>query len=79
MKMNLNCHLNDSFDNISLRASSTLFNTADGTGSLNLSTVFPWLTSRLRIFLYLSNPYEESFQFPEQVVDYHTEVTSILF
>ena len=33
-----------------------------------------WALSRLRIFLYLSNPYEESFQYEHQVTDYHTEV-----
>ena len=38
------------------------------------STIFPWFISRLRVFLYFSNPYEESFEFLEQVTDYHTEV-----
>lgn len=42
---------------------------------LSLSTVISWLFSRLRIFLYLSNPYEESFEFEHQVADYHTEVS----
>ena len=29
----------------------------------------------MRIFLYVSNPYEESFEFEDQVADYHTEVS----
>lgn len=42
---------------------------------LNTSGFLPWLISRSRIFLYLSDPYEESFEFEHQVADYHTEVT----
>lgn len=45
------------------------------TKNLSVSTVLSWLFSRLRIFLYLSNPYEESFEFEHQVADYHTEVS----
>jgi hypothetical protein len=42
---------------------------------VNTSDIFPWFISRLRIFLYLSNPYEESYHFEDQVPDYHTEVS----
>ena len=48
------------------------------TKSLNTTAVLPWLISRIRIFFYLSNPYEESFEFQEQVADYHTEVSNSL-
>ena len=41
---------------------------------INTSAISSWLFSRLRIFLYLSDPYEESFEFVHQVADYHTEV-----
>ena len=42
--------------------------------SFNATDVLPWLVSRLRIFLYLSDPREESFQHVHEVADYHTEV-----
>lgn len=46
--------------------------------SVNYSNTLPWLISRLRPFLYLSDPREESFEAFDQVPDYHTEV-SLLF
>ena len=49
----------------------TSLSTAD---YFNSSAVLRWLISRLRIFLYLSNPYEESFQHENEIADYHTEV-----
>jgi len=40
--------------------------------------VFPWIFKRFRGLLYLSNPAEESFEFPHQVPDYHTETFPLL-
>ena len=37
-------------------------------------SITKWFFSRLRVFFYLSDPYEESFEFVHQVADYHTEV-----
>lgn len=42
---------------------------------LSASKVLSWLFSRLRVFLYLSDPYEESFEYEHEVADYHTEVS----
>ena len=38
-------------------------------------TFAKWVVLRLRIFLYLSDPYEEMYEFQHQVPDYHTEVS----
>ena len=40
-------------------------------------TFTQWMLSRLRIFLYISNPYEEMFESVDQVADYHTEVSLV--
>ena len=45
---------------------------------LDDTRLLKWAISRLRTFLYLSNPMDEAFQFVHQVADYHTEV-SFLF
>lgn len=45
--------------------------------TIQVAGILPWLSSRLRVFLYLSSPYEESFEFDHQVPDYHTEVSLI--
>lgn len=66
--------VNDTFGNVTVN-----WNMASDRKPLNTSAFLPWLVSRSRIFLYLSNPYEESFEFEHQVADYHTEVTYTLF
>jgi hypothetical protein len=57
----------------------TFANWTDGTfahySGFNYSHALPWLVSRLRIFLYLSDPREESFKSVHDVADYHTEVS----
>ena len=37
-------------------------------------SLFKWIISRVRFFIYASNPYEEMFEFEDQIPDYHTEV-----
>ena len=44
-------------------------------GGFNASNLAPWLVSRMRIFFYLSDPREETFQHVDQVPDYHAEVS----
>ena len=43
--------------------------------SVNYTNALPWLISRLRPFLYLSDPREESFETVDRVPDYQTEVS----
>ena len=43
--------------------------------SANYTNALPWLISRLRPFLYLSDPREESFETVDRVPDYQTEVS----
>lgn len=65
---------------VNITVSSAVFNISCGDELLvakqwNVPAFLSWLFSRLRLFLYLSNPYEESFEFEYQVADYHTEVS----
>lgn len=62
-------HLAESYHNVTNVTSNPL-------DSFDSSLVFPWIFKRFRGLLYLSNPAEESFEFPHQVPDYHTEVSS---
>lgn len=41
----------------------------------NNGTFAKWIINRLRIFLYLSDPYEEMFETEDLVPDYHAEVS----
>ncbi len=66
----MNCFVNNTMENITIHNDCVLLNAQ----KFNISAIFLWLFSRLRIFLYLSSPYEESFEFEHQVADYHTEV-----
>lgn len=68
----MDCLLNATHNNHSVNLGSTVLCASK---SLNTSAVLPWLYSRMRIFFYMSNPYEESFEFEDQVADYHTEVS----
>ena len=68
----MDCLLNATHNNHSVNLGSTVLCASK---SLNTSAVIPWLYSRMRIFFYMSNPYEESFEFEDQVADYHTEVS----
>lgn len=68
----MNCH---NFSLVSAAHNSSLSRFKNESFNNSIIPVLPWLISRSRIFLYLSNPYEESFEFQEQVADYHTEVS----
>ena len=46
--------------------------------SLDVLSVFKWIFSRLRLFLYLSNPSDEAFEHQHQVADYHSEVSDVI-
>merc|ERR1712071_433832 len=46
--------------------------------SLDVLSVFKWIFSRLRLFLYLSNPSDEAFEHQHQVADYHSETFPLL-
>ena len=68
----------NSFVNITVQ--SAVLNTSCGdelfvAKQFNGPAFLSWLFSRLRVLLYLSNPYEESFEFEDQVSDYQTEVS----
>ena len=41
----------------------------------NNKNIFQWIISRVRFFIYASNPYEEMFESVDQMPDYHTEVS----
>ena len=66
--------MNSTVKNLTFHGGFTLPNERQ----FSISEIFLWLFSRLRIFLYLSSPYEESFEFEHQVADYHTEVSYYL-
>jgi hypothetical protein len=52
--------------------------TSPSVDSVNYTNALPWLISRFKPFLYLSDPREESFETVEQVPDYQTEVSLLL-
>ena len=56
------------------------FSTVDDFSNFTLKlasnrTFSRWMINRLRIFLYISNPYEEMFESEAEVADYHEEVS----
>ena len=71
--------LNESFNSFNQTCENDVIPLPDLFGSFGAYNQIKWLISRLRIFLYLSDPYEESFEFVHQVADYHTEVSTQAF
>ena len=65
---------------VSVVNNTTIIASSNNNSLTNYSSVLSWVISRSRIFLYLSSPYEESFQFQHEIPDYQTEVgISFLF